>query len=74
MQNIRRNGIAGSLANPAFRQRKVRPRKGRGSYSRKGRSKGLPFSFARGDNLLTLTNPMIPVNHVAENLLTRLTT
>lgn len=42
----RRNPMAGTLANLAFRQRKVRPRKGRGAYTRKGRVKALPFSFA----------------------------
>lgn len=42
-----RNPMAGILANPTFRQRKVRPAKGKGSYTRKGRAKVLPFSFAR---------------------------
>ncbi|USM11455.1 alternative ribosome-rescue factor A [Citromicrobium phage vB_CbaS-RXM] len=45
MQRKQRNPLAGTLANPAFRQRKVRPLKGRGSYTRKGRSKGLPFPY-----------------------------
>lgn len=38
-----RNPMAGVLALPAFHQRKVKPRKGKGSYSRKGRSKTGPF-------------------------------
>lgn len=38
-----RNGIALTLAQPFFRQRKVKPRKGKGSYSRKGRNKFRPL-------------------------------
>ena len=34
----RRNGIAGSLSNACFRKRIENPKKGRGSYSRKGKS------------------------------------
>lgn len=41
----KRNGIASTLALPCFRQRKVKPRKGKGSYTRKGRTKFRPFSI-----------------------------
>lgn len=34
----RRNGIAGALSNACFRKRVEKPKKGRGSYSRKGKS------------------------------------
>jgi stalled ribosome alternative rescue factor ArfA len=59
----KRNGIASTLALPCFRQRKVKPRKGKGSYTRKGRKKFRPSSFGR-KGLLTLTNHTIPVNHL----------
>lgn len=38
IQTPRRNGIAGSLSNACFRKRVEKPKKGRGSYSRKGKS------------------------------------
>jgi stalled ribosome alternative rescue factor ArfA len=48
-----RNAIAGVLALPCFQQRKVKPRKGKGSYSRKGRAQVLPFDCVK--SLLRLT-------------------
>jgi hypothetical protein len=40
-----RNAIAGVLHLPCFRKQKHRKRKGKGSYTRKGKSKGLPFPY-----------------------------
>jgi len=37
IQAPRRNGIAGALSNPCFRKQVMKPKKGRGSYSRKSK-------------------------------------
>lgn len=62
----KRNGIAAALALRCFQQRKVKPRKGKGSYSRKGRTKVRLSSY--GKTVLTLTTSTIPVNHLFLNL------
>ncbi|MBO0738557.1 MAG: ribosome alternative rescue factor ArfA [Alphaproteobacteria bacterium] len=36
---VKRNPVARALRDPAFRRRVVRARKGRGSYTRKGKEK-----------------------------------
>lgn len=50
-----RNSLARALGDPLFRQRVVRPKKGRGSYKRKGRfgKKHRPFFIARRALVLT---------------------
>jgi len=37
---VKRNPMARALRDPLFRKRVERPRKGRGSYSRKGKKRG----------------------------------